>query len=76
MSKKRTLSMGSDADEEGYELDLTPPEDVDTPKVPKVMVKKKSPEHDRKEFTEEDVPDFATYEDAVKFMKNNRLKYA
>ena len=75
MSKKRTLSMGSDADEEeGYDLDLTPTEDVDTPK--EVMVKKKSPERDRKEFSEEDVPDFATYEDAVKFMKDNRLKYA
>ena len=66
--------MGSDADEEeGYDLDLTPTEDVDTPK--EVMVKKKSPERDRKEFSEEDVPDFATYEDAVKFMKDNRLKY-
>ena len=75
MSKKRTLSMGSDADEEeGYVLDLTPPEDVDTPK--EVMVKKKSPERNREEFSEEDVPDFATYEDAIQFMKINRMKYA
>ena len=66
--------MGLDEeDDSGYELDLTPPEDVDTPKS---IVNKSSPGSDRKEFSEEDVPDFATYEDAIKFMKNNRLNYA
>jgi hypothetical protein len=44
MSKKRTLSMGLDEeDDSGYELDLTPPEDVDTPKS---IVNKSSPGSD------------------------------
>ena len=73
--------MGLDEDEEegkldddgGYELDLTPPKDDYTPKL---IVNKNSPDSNRKEFTEEDVPDFETYEDAIQFMKLNRLKYA
>ena len=61
-------------DDSGYELDLTPTEDVDTPKS---IVNKSSPgSDDRKEFIEEDLPDFEVYEDAIKFMKLNRLNYA
>ena len=78
MSRKRTLSMGSDdedvLDDDEYSLDLTPPEVEES-----IIVKKPSPQKaSQKRIFKPLIPAvaFSTHEEAKKFLKQNRMKYA
>jgi hypothetical protein len=76
MSRKKTLSVGSDiedvVDDEDYELDSNPPEDES------IIIQKPSPQVSRqKKIFESLKPEvtFSTHEEAKKFLKQNRMKY-
>ena len=77
MSRKRTLSMGSDGEDvldDEYSLDLTPPEVEES-----IVVKKPSPQRaSQKKIFRPLIPAvaFSTHEEAKKFLKQNRMKYA